>query len=281
MNKCDAKESEAVIVHNQWCDYDTLPIAGKGMLRMLFCREGNTNLVVNDKNYEVESGNLLIAFPGDVVKETGHGDPFFGSFLCLPQQLLKRFSIFTPRNWGTYSVIKEKKLLPLEASNVNLLISYFNLIEIRHKHQLITDNNEGLDSLMSIFMRDFFHIAAKQWHNYPIVADHTTPNVIFNKFMHMLYATTPQKQSLRYYADRLCVTTKHLSAICKQVAGENATTIITRCLMNEIKNRLKTTNEPIQAIAYDLGFANQSFFGKYVKARLGMTPVQYRESGCY
>lgn len=67
----------------------------------------------------------------------------------------------------------------------------------------------------------------------------------------------------------------------KHVTGETASSIINRCLTNEIRNRLMDSDKPIQEIADELGFANQSFFGKYVKAHLGMTASQFRKSRCY
>lgn len=60
----------------------------------------------------------------------------------------------------------------------------------------------------------------------------------------------------------------------------NANDIVNRCLTNEIRNRVMDT-KPGQAIAYEFGFANQSFFGKYVKAHSGMTVSQFRKNRCY
>lgn len=60
-----------------------------------------------------------------------------------------------------------------------------------------------------------------------------------------------------------------------------ASSILNRCMTNEIRNRLMDSGKPIKVVAYELGFANQSFFGKYVKAHLGMTASQFRESRCY
>ena len=44
------------------------------------------------------------------------------------------------------------------------------------------------------------------------------------------------------------------------------------------KAKLKSTDMTIQEIAYSLNFPSASFFGKYFKRHLGMSPLEYRNS---
>lgn len=52
--------------------------------------------------------------------------------------------------------------------------------------------------------------------------------------------------------------------------------MITFYTINAIERRLRFTSMTMQQIADDLKFATPSFFGKYVKEHLGMTPLEYR-----
>ena len=280
MEKSNIDNSNGIVLQNQWCPGTPLPKARKDTLRILFCRQGNVTIILNGILYEMQRKNMLIAFPDDVMKVTKYGQYFSGSYLFIPLKLLEQFSLFSPQNWKTYSTIKGMQQLCLEEDNIRLLHSYLNLLEIRLNHPSLADSNAGLYSLISTFIRDFLSIAAKQRHRQECL-ELSAANSLFNKFIRLLYASDPQKQTLEYYADKLCVTPKYLSAVCKHVAGETASTIINRCLTNEIRNRLIDSDKPIQTIAYELGFANQSFFGKYVKAHLGMTASQFRESRGY
>ncbi|MDR2084403.1 MAG: helix-turn-helix domain-containing protein [Bacteroidales bacterium] len=45
----------------------------------------------------------------------------------------------------------------------------------------------------------------------------------------------------------------------------------------EIKLLLKSTELSIQEISNELNFPNPSFFCKYFKSRVGMSPKEYRE----
>ena len=47
-------------------------------------------------------------------------------------------------------------------------------------------------------------------------------------------------------------------------------------MLKAIERRLRFTDMTMQEIANDLKFPNPSFFGKYCKEHLGMTPLEYR-----
>ncbi|WP_287679026.1 helix-turn-helix domain-containing protein, partial [Bacteroides sp.] len=78
--------------------------------------------------------------------------------------------------------------------------------------------------------------------------------------------------------EKLFVTPKYLSAICKEISGETASDIITRYVKKDIECLLKQPNKTIKEIANELDFANLSFFGKYVKRIFGVSPKEYREN---
>ena len=48
--------------------------------------------------------------------------------------------------------------------------------------------------------------------------------------------------------------------------------------IEHIKYRLKHSDKSIKEIAEEFNFPNQSFFGKYVKSYLGMSPARYRNT---
>ena len=87
-----------------------------------------------------------------------------------------------------------------------------------------------------------------------------------------------QNRSVSFYADRLCLTAKHLSSVVKEVSGKTAGEWIDNFVILEARALLKSSDMSIQQIAEHLNFANQSFFGKYFKHFIGMSPKAYRRS---
>ena len=78
------------------------------------------------------------------------------------------------------------------------------------------------------------------------------------------------------FASQLNVTPKYLSTILKEVMNRRPSTYIQLYTLKAIERRLRFTDMTMQEIANDLNFPNPSFFGKYCKEHLGMTPLEYR-----
>lgn len=98
---------------------------------------------------------------------------------------------------------------------------------------------------------------------------------IFSRFMDLLSAHA-EERSVQFYASRLCLTSKYLSVIVKQVSGKTPTAWIKERVIQEIKYRLCHTQQSVKEISYTLNFPNASFFGKYFKRATGVSPFIYR-----
>jgi AraC-like DNA-binding protein len=83
-------------------------------------------------------------------------------------------------------------------------------------------------------------------------------------------------RDIGFYADRLCITPKYLSLILKKKSGRNASKLIDEAVVYEAKRLLKYSGLSIHDIALKLNFASQSFFGKYFKQRVGVSPSRYK-----
>ena len=75
---------------------------------------------------------------------------------------------------------------------------------------------------------------------------------------------------------KLCVTSKYLSQVVHKVSGRFAGDWITDFVILEAKALLKSRKYTVQQIADKLNFANQSFFGKYFKEKVGCSPTEYQ-----
>lgn len=102
-------------------------------------------------------------------------------------------------------------------------------------------------------------------------------NVIFNQFLSLLSESKVKKQPVSHYAEQLCITPKYLCTICSHSSGKTPSDWITEYVMEDIYVSLKYTTKSIKEIANELGFSNNSFFGKFFREHAGMTPSKYRQ----
>lgn len=87
-----------------------------------------------------------------------------------------------------------------------------------------------------------------------------------------------EQRGVKFYADKLCITPKYLSFLIKERSGKSCNEWIDDYVVLEAKALLKSTNMTIQQIADELNFPSQSFFGKYFKRIVELSPKEYRNS---
>ena len=98
---------------------------------------------------------------------------------------------------------------------------------------------------------------------------------ILAAFLELLEENFTTEHRIRFYADKLCISTKHLSETVKSVSGRGVKEWIQEYLLLEAKALLQSHKYSIQEISWKLNFANQSFFGTWFKKAAGMSPRQY------
>jgi AraC-like DNA-binding protein len=79
------------------------------------------------------------------------------------------------------------------------------------------------------------------------------------------------------YAEKLFVTPKYLSEVCKKVSGHSATFWIDRFTITEITRQLKNKEHTLTTIAEEMNFSSISYFSRYVQRILGISPTEYRQ----
>ena len=81
-----------------------------------------------------------------------------------------------------------------------------------------------------------------------------------------------------FYARMQHITPRYFSAIIKEKTGDSALQWIVRMVITEAKQLLEESDLSIKEIADQLNFPTQSFFGKYFKQYVGVSPKEYRNN---
>lgn len=104
------------------------------------------------------------------------------------------------------------------------------------------------------------------------------PFLITKQYRDLLIKHITNHRDIEFYASALGVTPNHLNKSVKKATGETAVELRNQTTLLEARLQLKQTNLPIGEIAYRLGFSELSYFSRFFKKAMGMTPLQYRES---
>lgn len=97
------------------------------------------------------------------------------------------------------------------------------------------------------------------------------------EFMRLLQEAKGRERSASWYAEKMCITTKYLQAICRNTVQSTPTDIIDKIAIAEIKSLLSNTNMSVKEVAADMCFSSTSSFCKYFHRMTGMSALSYRE----
>lgn len=100
----------------------------------------------------------------------------------------------------------------------------------------------------------------------------------FIKLIRLIEKYYMQERGVAFYADKLCLSPKYLSALSKSVCGYTVQELVFRAITRKSIFWLKNTNKSVQEISDDLNFPNASFFGTFFKKQTGLAPSYYRIS---
>lgn len=106
----------------------------------------------------------------------------------------------------------------------------------------------------------------------------TRQQEICEKFIALAAEHFREHRDITFYADKLCVTKKYLSALLKRETGMTALEWIGKYVVLYAKSCLSSTSMTVQEISDELDFPSQSVFGKYFKRVEGISPKAYRKS---
>ncbi len=100
---------------------------------------------------------------------------------------------------------------------------------------------------------------------------------IFHRFMYLINEHVREHRDVSYYAEKLCISTRYLAEVTKEIANESPKQTIDYYIISEIKLLLTFSEMSIQQIADYLHFPDQSYLGRFFKHHTGLSPVAFRK----
>jgi AraC-like DNA-binding protein len=104
----------------------------------------------------------------------------------------------------------------------------------------------------------------------------TRQDTILRSFLKLVWKYYKTEHNLDFYAEKLCLSSKHLSRVVKERLGKTPYSVIRDELLQRAEYLLKDTKLPIQDISADLHFSEMAAFCKFFKKHTGVSPTAFR-----
>ncbi len=103
-------------------------------------------------------------------------------------------------------------------------------------------------------------------------------NEVFLRLIQLIEQYYVHERGVEFYADKLCLSPKYLSALSKSICGYTVQELVFKSIIRKSISLLKNTQKNIQEISDYFNFPNASYFGTFFKKQMGMSPQQYRKN---
>lgn len=272
-----AYKDDRIIVLNRINEIKNLassPVKAEWFTVML-CTEGKASLTINNEIHTMKQNDLLLCHPETILEHCMLNLDFNFCGFCLSPEYMKQIFIISSNNWNARIFIENNPILSLNEYESQLFLQYYNLIRSKLKAPAHPHQKQLIDALLQAFKYEFHDSVEKHINIAP--PQYNSADNLFTSFIELLENMYPRVNLVSYYAEKLCVTPKYLSTVCKKTCGETAHTIITHYINKDIEFLLKSPEKSIKEISNELNFSNLSFFGKYVKNNFGVSPTEFRK----
>ena len=241
---------------------------------MAITLSGHSKVGINLKDYTLKKNDMIIITPDQIVQLHERSDDSSCLFFALSHAFTDEILVTLDRILPIFFYVKDNPCTVLTDEEVSSVMKYHSFLweKVRNTNNVYRrEITKNIIRALVVEMYSVFeaHIPEKRFKS--------RKEELFESFLLSVSRNFIKERSVTFYADQLFLTPKHLSRVIKEISGRSAGEWIDEQVVLEAKARLKTSSQTIQEVSDQLGFPNQSFFGKYFKHHTGMSPSEYRK----
>ena len=181
--------------------------------------EGKASVNINGKRYEACPNDLYIGTPNNIV-ENGLTSLDFKSYsICVSTDYVRRILPLAENSWDVKLLFEKNPLCSLQPEEVRTFCQYYDLLCTKTQQPSPTQK-KVIDALMLAFVYDMQGALNRVTQHTP--RPFTASETLFKRFIELLGSSYPKPRSVAYYADRLNVTSKYLSSVCRLAGKQRA-----------------------------------------------------------
>ncbi len=247
------------------------------MNSIIVCTNGRVQAQISGQELKIEKNQVAIVPDSFLVSDVMVSPDFDMRGLFFTNRILQSFLREKMYIWNEMMYVRRLHIFTMQEADILFHQHFYEMLYLAIQRG--QDNPFRTDIIQSLLRSAILGLCGNVKKHVPQLPDEsavTTPAMHFQRFLDLLHDERLNPHTVEAYANRLCISPKYLSVICKRQSGKTANEWIREKVLEDIRYFLRQTDLSIKQIASELGFPNPSFFGKYVKEHFGMTPLQFR-----
>ena len=242
---------------------------------MALCEKGEASYTVDTRQLSVKPGDLMFVSERHVVNNYKSSPDFECMYILLSTEFYHSF-VLNVKNVSSLLIFSmNNPVVTLTPHEILVYTNYYQTIRMK----MADEQHHYRTSLVkALLLAMFYDMSNVIWRvEQSDVKTKKRADELFAQFIRLLEENFRTERRVSWYADQMNITAKYLSEMVKQVSKRTPNEWIDSYVMLEIRVLLKNTTKSIKEIAQAVNFPNQSFFGKFFKEHMGISPSEYRK----
>ena len=237
------------------------------------CTQGEVMYELDTQKQIIKPGDILIVSDRHVVDSYQCSKDMRGLCMMLSVQFFREIIQNVSDISALFLFSRLHPVMRLETKEIETFKEYFQVI----KQKIGDESNHFRKNLIKTLLLAMFYDLSNII--YRVKQDdrpRSRAEVIFTRFIVLVERNFRTERRVSWYAEQMCITPKYLSETVKTVSRRTPNEWIDDYIILELRVQLKNSTRNIKEIAATYNFPNQSFFGKFFKEHVGISPLQYR-----
>lgn len=243
---------------------------------LIICRSGGFDFRLNGKDYEAKPGDTLFVPEYSSLVITGEKEGLDVDILIYQVEPIRDIMGNLVLSMYPYSQLSAEPCYVWKTGEEQ---------EVSHYMRLLESTLPLEDSLFNLHERKLLLLALTHRlcsiYSRKVAAQQNSvghKHEVFMKLIELIDRHFMQERGVEFYADKLCLSPKYLSALSKSVSGHTVQELVFKAIVRKSMSLLNNTQMTVQEISDMLNFPNASYFGTFFRKQMGMSPQQYRNS---
>lgn len=256
-----------------------------GAAGVFLCERGTADVRVDYTDYHLEASSLFVYFPYSTLSVLHYSDDIDGLVMSVDLDEMKS-TIWSPVDVDAMMNVSVHPVRRLTASQYDLLLEYVRLTKY-HQSQMESISEEAdprryklnamqCECLKHALILQILLIFAD---NKPMASMSDRRQELVRRFLISLSQHFREQHEVSFYAAEQHMSMRYFSHVVRTMTEKTPTQWISNTLLTEARRLLLESDETVAEIARELHFPSQSYFGKWLKQRVGVGPLRFRREG--
>ncbi len=252
------------------------PFVFEGMLFGIVTR-GHNSFMLDKQRYTLGPGDIFTSFPQNLMEDFRFSDDIEATAVFIDGGYLEELYDKVTIDWNMRLMAMSHTPLHADETETKRIVTYMQQIAEKLNSPVGPFRNDCIQSLLLSLAYDVFDLRMRSFHvNDKPAVKYSSAERLFYSFVKMLNDPHEQFLNVNGYSERLHITPKYFSTICRELTGKTAGQIINEEVIRTAKVMLHDKAKSIRQISEELNFANQSHFASFFHRHVGLSPQRFR-----